>query len=114
MRIFKGCVDSMNVFLALFVDDGLVASESREVLNGVISCLKSAFRITIGDASQFVSLQIERNRVEKTMFLHQSEYAEKISISKHAILEEVLSILCEADFYLNYAFIALTTGSMLH
>lgn len=80
--IFKGCVGGVDVFLALFVDDGLVASESSRVLKAVITYLKSAFEITIGDASRFVGLQIERNRVtkkvEKTMFIHQSEYAEKI------------------------------------
>lgn len=76
--IFKGCVDGENVFLALFVDDGLVAAKSNRVLDAVISHLKSAFRITVGDVSRFVGLQIERNRVDKTMFVHQSEYAEKI------------------------------------
>lgn len=31
--IFKGCVDGVSVSLVLFVDDGLVASESSRVLN---------------------------------------------------------------------------------
>lgn len=76
--IFKGCVDGANVLLALFVDDGLVASESVRVLKAVIGYLKKAFKITTGDASRFVGLQIERNRAEKTMFIHQTEYAKKI------------------------------------
>lgn len=76
--LFKGCVESENVFLALFVDDGLVAAKSNRVISVVLDHLKSAFKITIGDASRFVGLQIKRDRAEKSMFVHQSEYAGKV------------------------------------
>lgn len=84
--IFKGCFEDENVFLALFVDDGLVAAKSNRVLGVVLGHSKSAFKITIGDASRFVGLQIERDRVEKSMFVHQSEYAEKV-LEKFGMLD---------------------------
>lgn len=72
--IYTGVTDGHTVYLALFVDDGLIASESRKSIDSVLNYLKSSFKITIGDASIFVGMQIERNRAEKTMFLHQSTY----------------------------------------
>lgn len=52
------------VYLALFVDHGLIMSKSQELLNDVLKYLQTAFVITIGGASMFVGLQIERNRRE--------------------------------------------------
>lgn len=87
--IFKGCVNGENVNLALFVDDGLVAAKSNEVLNVVIEYLKSAFEITIGNAEKFVGLQIARNRSEETMFIHQIGYVGQI-LEKFGMLDAKL------------------------
>ena len=37
-----------------------------------------AFEIMIGDATKFVTLQIERDRTQKAMFIHQANYVQKI------------------------------------
>lgn len=71
---FKGCV----IYLALFVDDGLVACKSRAALDGVLKKLRSEFEITIGSCNNFAGLQIIRDRIKKTMFLHQGAYTRKI------------------------------------
>lgn len=84
--IYTGQVEGCEVFLALFVDDGLVASKSSSVLEKMIVRMKGEFEITLGDASKFVGVQIERNRDNKTMFIHQSEYVNRI-LSKFRMAE---------------------------
>lgn len=76
--IYTGTINNCNVYLALFVDDGLIASKSLNSIHLVLNCLKQSFEVTLGDTSTFVGSQIERNRAEKTMFLHQSSYTKLI------------------------------------
>lgn len=76
--VYTGVISSCNVYLALFVDDGLIASKSLHSIYLVLNCLKKSFEVTIGDASMFVGLHIERNRANKTMVLHQSSYVKSI------------------------------------
>lgn len=66
------------MYLAIFIDDGLIAAKSKCVLDSVIKVLRNSYEITIGDTSLFVGLQIKRNRKEKTMFLHQRTYLEHV------------------------------------
>ena len=66
------------MYLALYVDDGLIAAESDEVLERVLLHLGKSFKITIGDSSLFVGMQIERNRNERSVFVHQSVYARRV------------------------------------
>lgn len=68
--IFRGCVESTDVYLALFVDDGLISADSCRALESIIKSLRNAFEITIGDGRIFVGIQIERNREEKTLVIH--------------------------------------------
>jgi hypothetical protein len=67
-----------NVFLALFVDDGLIMAKTKQTLEKIILVLKNEFEITVGDPSIFVGVQIERNRERKEMFIHQSAYTQRI------------------------------------
>ena len=76
--IFVGSVDGISVYLALFVDDGLIASKSGKIVSIVVEYLKSEFKITLSDASLFAGIQIERDRTRKVVFLHQSAYARKV------------------------------------
>lgn len=48
------------------------------MLENIITKLRSEFDITIGDCSNFAGLQLCRDRVKKTMFLHQSAYIQRI------------------------------------
>lgn len=66
------------IYLALFVDDGLIACKSGTVLRDVIKKMRGMFEVTVGDSSHFAGLQIDRNRSEKTMFLHQGAYMRKV------------------------------------
>ncbi|KAL6419524.1 hypothetical protein ACFW04_013783 [Cataglyphis niger] len=64
-------IENYNVYLAFFVDDSLIAAKSRHILDKIIEALQSSYKLMVGDANLFVGLQIERNRKEKSMFLHQ-------------------------------------------
>lgn len=76
--IFRGILNGCEVLLALFVDDGLVASKSRESIETVLNALSDSFEITCGNSCSFVGLQIERNRENKTMLIHQQAYTSRV------------------------------------
>lgn len=76
--IYVGEIKNVRVFLALFVDDGLIACESCDVLNSIIDELSKSFEITLGDGLMFIGLQIERDRIEKSMRIHQKAYITQI------------------------------------
>ena len=65
------------MYLALFVNDGLIAAESSEILERVIEHLSGAFKITIGGASLYVSMQIERQS-EKSGYCVRGEIGQQI------------------------------------
>lgn len=44
----------------------------------MIEHLSNAFKITIGDSSMFVGMQIERDRKRKSIFVHQSAYVKRV------------------------------------
>lgn len=70
---FVGSVNGISVYLALFVDDGLIASKSKNIVSLVVDYLKSEFKITLGDASLFAGVQIERDRTRKVVFVRVCE-----------------------------------------
>lgn len=75
--VFYGIYGGYEVYLALFVDDGIVASKSSRVIDNIVRSLSEEFEITLGDCSSFIGMQICRDRVSKSMFVHQSAYARK-------------------------------------
>lgn len=71
--IFCGLVDGCVVLLDFYIDDGLIAAKSHNVLNGVLDFLKKSFQITFKYASVFAGFQIERDRNQRSMLiLHES------------------------------------------
>ncbi|KMQ92933.1 integrase core domain protein [Lasius niger] len=76
--VFTGHYEGSSVYLALFVDDGLLACKSREVIEQITTRLSQEFEITLGDGSSFVGLQICRDRARKSVFIHQSAYVKRI------------------------------------
>lgn len=99
--IFVGQVRRSTVYLALFVDDGLVATETNEVIEEVFEQLTKAFKITIGDASLFVGMQIERDRQRKSIFIHQKVYARKI-LKKFGMVEaKPMCVPCDPNTTLS-------------
>ena len=76
--LFSGSVNGSEVFLALFVDDGLITAESSQVLESVIKSLEKEFEITTGNGEIFVGVQTKRDRANKMLFLHKEAYTKKI------------------------------------
>lgn len=93
--LFKGIVDGISVYLALFVDDGLIAAKSKVVLSSIIKSFKETFDITLGNTSNFVGVQIERNHANKSILLHQRAYLRRIICKFH--MREAKSISIPAD-----------------
>lgn len=59
--IFVSQYDGEIVYLALFVDDGLVCCKSTAVIASIIDLLNAEFEVTVGDAQYFVGLQISQD-----------------------------------------------------
>lgn len=76
--IYVGNVGNSVVYLSLFVDDGLIAAESNDIVENVFKHLSNSFETTIGDSSVFVGMQIERDSERKSIFVHQSAYAKRV------------------------------------
>lgn len=76
--VYSGKINTIKVLLILFVDDGLIISKNKSVLNVVLEKLKGEFEITISELNYFVGLEIKRNRDLKTIFIHQNNYIEQI------------------------------------
>ena len=76
--IFRGMIDEHEVFVAIFVADSLVASKSRNAQKNVLDAFSESFEMKVGNSSRFIGVQIERDRENKSMFIHQEMYAKKI------------------------------------
>ena len=69
--LYIGNVNGMRVYVVLLVDDGLVMSQSANVVDLVINHINKKFEISVCDPKTFVGMQIERNRLRKEIVFHQ-------------------------------------------
>lgn len=65
--IYTGVFEKEKVYLALYVDDGLVLAKSIKVLNKILNLLKDKFSITISELGNFVGMEI--TKTERNIFL---------------------------------------------
>lgn len=63
--------------LAIHVDDGLIISESMEVINLLMSDLEQEFEITTSSVNHYLGLQIEQFK-DGSIFLNQEAYARAV------------------------------------
>ena len=61
--------------IALYVDGGLIFTNSNSLLKEVLAHLRSKFEMNVGDASSYVGLQIEQT--EDAIIVHQSNYIKR-------------------------------------
>ena len=61
------------VLLALYVDDGLIVSNSKEKLDEVLMSLKREFQIVISDLNYYLGIQIDILN-DNSIFIHQTTY----------------------------------------
>lgn len=76
--IHRAIINGNVVYLAFFVDDGLILSDSINSIKLILDGLSKAFEISVGNASLFVGMQIVRDRTNKSMFIHQTAYLTRI------------------------------------
>ena len=75
---FKELDDGNMMYFALYVDDGLVIAPTTKQIEGFTSELKKHYEIKSGNGSEYLGLEIKRNREEKTIVLRQPGYIERI------------------------------------
>ena len=66
------------ILLAIFVDDGLIASLSRSFTNPILQKMNNVFQVCIDEPDTFVGLHITRNQAQRTLFLNQTRYVERL------------------------------------
>lgn len=76
--IYRGTINNARVLLVLYVDDGLFMTENKNSLEAVLNHLTKSFDVTIEEPNCFVSIEIQRNRVEQSIFIHQTGYVNRI------------------------------------
>ena len=65
--------------ILFYVDDMLIASNSKEKLEKIKNCLGKAFEMKdLGEPKSFLGIYIERNKEEKSLLIHQTHYVENI------------------------------------
>lgn len=70
--------DNVIVMLGIYVDDGLLCSNSENTMSKILKHIKEHFEITVEEANCFVGLQIERDEINNTLKIHQKSYIEKL------------------------------------
>lgn len=99
--VFVGKVLNYKVFLALYVDDGLVISESARAVEEVLNYLKLHFKITHDVANEYVGMEIQRDRKNCMLKISQAGYIRKL-LEKFNMLEaKPVSTPAEPGLYLN-------------
>ena len=76
--VYTGHINGLKIYLLLYVDDGLLISKDKAVLDKIIYDLKANFEIKTCEPKNFIGLQIERS--EGHIFIHQLKYIEKLLI----------------------------------
>lgn len=73
------------IIIVLFVDDLLIACNCLKLLNNEKDILKKQFCMKdLGDVKHLLGIQIERDRINKKLFLHQSVYLNNL-LSKYGM-----------------------------
>ena len=72
--MFLGKVQGFEVYLALYVDDGLIMSESESAIQSVLRYLEQNLNITFDCADEFLGFQIKRDRKSCRLKISQSGF----------------------------------------
>ena len=67
-----------NLIFALYVDDGLCIAPSLRIIEGFLESLEKSFKMTRCVADCFIGLEIERDRENRTLKIHQRTYLKKV------------------------------------
>lgn len=74
--IFIGIFNKIKIFLILYVDDALVISASKLLIQEIIEYLMQVFKIKILNLKYFVGMEIQR--INGYIYIHQRDYIEQV------------------------------------
>lgn len=66
------------LILAIYVDDGLVASSDKGLLTKLVAHLRANFEVKVMACESYLGFRIHRNHKQKEMIINQSLYAQKV------------------------------------
>ncbi|KRX72276.1 Retrovirus-related Pol polyprotein from transposon TNT 1-94 [Trichinella sp. T6] len=66
------------IILRLYVDDGLLCCSILTILKELVKKLDAEFEITLGDLSNFVGIEIYRDRSKRTIAIGQKNYIRRV------------------------------------
>lgn len=92
--------DKSILIIAIYVDDGLAASNDTNLLSEVVQHLKRRFEMTIMPAECFVGLIIERDRKNKKLKISQKPYID--NMVKKFELEDCKHVASPIQTSINY------------
>lgn len=75
--VFANQDNDEKLILAIYIDDGIIISQSQAMIDKLLDSLGTEFEITHDDANLFLGMQIERSP-DGLIFLHQETYAKRI------------------------------------
>lgn len=91
--VFVARISGEEIYLVLYVDDGLILSKSLSAINDIIDHLQKEFKITIEKSDQFLGFEIERDRQSRALKIKQSNYIKR---------SNAVSVPAEPGVILNY------------
>ena len=76
--IYVGKVGTEKLYVALYVDDGLILCKSLKIIKKFLQQLSKEFEIKICEPKYFVGIEIDRNKEEGTIKIHQATYIRRV------------------------------------
>lgn len=76
--IYVGKVGTEKLYLALYVDDGLLLCKSSEIIQKFVKQLREEFEIKVCKPRYFVGIEIEWDKNDKLIKIHQASYVQKL------------------------------------
>lgn len=70
--------EERTIFLAIYVDDGIIVSKNKDQVTGLLKFLESKLEIKSLPCVSYLGFQIFRDRKKKELILHQRQYVERI------------------------------------
>lgn len=74
--VYIGLYKEVKCYLLIYVDDGLLFSQEKYVLDDILNDLRTNFEITTCKPTNFVGMQLEICR--ESIFIHQTKYIEHL------------------------------------
>lgn len=99
--VFTGIVLGYKVFLAIYVDDGLIMSENKASILAVLNYLEKHFEITTDEANEFLGMELLRDRKKRFLKISQAGYITKILEKFNMLDANPVSVPAEPGLYLQ-------------